>query len=351
MDAGFASVVCAIIRSTWANVEGWVYRILGQLKDLHPIFEENFMARIKYFASALVFIACAGNLPANAARTVEKTTPAPPTKDALVTLEKSAYQAWKSKDAKFWDTFLSDKFVGYGLSGRLDKASATKQYAGADCEIKSYALSDEQMQPVGNDAAVITHKTTVDGTCNGQKLSPSSWVATVYVRDGDRWKGAFHAEAPVVDPKAAPTQLVDVNETSPRHEAEPADRDAHTESLLAVEKTIWEAWRTHDARKIGGLTARDISFINIFGTHFATKADALKNWSETYCDVRSIRFTDVAGTMLSPTVGILTFKATADGSCYGQKVGPIWGTSVYVKHGDVWKWTFGINLPARREGA
>ena len=94
----------------------------------------------------------------------------------------------------------------------------------------------------------------------------------------------------------------------------------------------------------------DISFINIFGTYFANKADALKDWSGTYCDVKSISITDAAGTMLSPTVGILTFKAAADGTCYGQKVGPIWGTSVYVKHGDVWKWTFGINLPARREG-
>ena len=73
----------------------------------------------------------------------------------------------------------------------------------------------------------------------------------------------------------------------------------------------------------------------------------MKDWSGTYCDVKSISITDAAGTMLSPTVGILTFKAAADGTCYGQKVGPIWGTSVYVKHGDVWKWTFGINLPAR----
>jgi hypothetical protein len=312
------------------------------------------MARIRYFAAALLLTACAGNVPANnanAANTFAETAPAVPTKDALVTLEKSAYEAWKSKDAKFWDTFLSDKFVGWGSSGRLDKASATKQYTGTDCEIKSYALSDEQIQSLGNDAALITHKTTVDGRCNGQVLPPSSWVASVYVRDGDRWKGAFHAEAPIVDPKAAPAKPVDVNETSQKDEAQPAERDAHTEALLAVEKTLWEDWRTHDANKIGDLTARDISFINIFGTHLATKADALKDWSGTYCDVKSISITDAAGTMLSPTVGILTFKAAADGTCYGQKVGPIWGTSVYVKHGDVWKWTFGINLPAGREGA
>lgn len=315
------------------------------------------MATIKYFvltaAAALVFTACDGTAPANhanAANTAAKTHPAAPTVDALVTLEKSAYEAWKSKDAKFWDTFLSDTFVGYGSSGKLDKASATREYTGADCEIKSYALSDEQMKPLGNDAALITYKATVVGTCGGQKVPTSSWAASVYVRDGDRWKGAFHAGAPVVDPKAAPAKPVGRKEASKEVEAEPAARDAGTDAMLEVEKAVWEAWRAHDANRLEDLTARDISFINIFGTYFATKADALKDWTGAGCDVKSVSVTDAAGTMLSPTVGILTFKGAADGTCYGQKVGPIWGTSVYIKDGNAWKWTFGINLPAPSEG-
>ena len=316
------------------------------------------MAKIKYFvltaAAALVFTAYAGNAPANdanAANAAAKTAPAVPAKDELVRLEKSAYEAWKSKDAKFWDTFLSDKFVGYGSSGKLDKASATKEYIDADCEIESYALSDEQMKPLGNDAALITYKTTVDGTCGGQKVPANSWAAGVYVRDGDKWKGAFHAEAPVVDPKVAPAKPVDKKEAPKKDEDKPTDRDAGTDAMLAVEKTVWEAWKAHDAKKLEELTAGDISFINIFGAYFATKADALKNWTGAGCDVKSVSVTNAAGTMLSPTVGILTFKGTADGSCYGQKVGPIWGTSIYVKNGNAWKWAFGINVPARREGA
>ena len=95
---------------------------------------------------------CARNAPANnanATNAAEKAAPAGPLKVALVTLEKSAYAAWKSKDAKFWDTFLSDKFVGWGTSGKLDKVSAKKKYTGADCEIKSYALSEERVSPRG----------------------------------------------------------------------------------------------------------------------------------------------------------------------------------------------------------
>ena len=46
-----------------------------------------------------------------------------------------------------------------------------------------------------------------------------------------------------------------------------------------------------------------------------------------------------------PTLGILTSKATAEGSCYGQKLLPlhVYATSVYVKDGDVWKLAFGLN--------
>ena len=77
-------------------------------------------------------------------------------------------------------------------------------------------------------------------------------------------------------------------------------------------------------RSITDLTAPNISFINIFGVYLATKSDAMQDWSGPYCDVSSLSLTDAAGTMLSPTVGVLTFKAAADGTCYGQKVGPIW---------------------------
>ena len=307
------------------------------------------MVSIKHFglttAAALIFTSGA-----NAAKAAENTAAAAPTKVELETLEKSAYEAWKSKDAKFWNTFLSDKFVGWGSSGRLDKASATKQYTGADCEIKSYGLSDEQVSPLGIEAALFTHKITVNGTCGGQKTPANSWTAGVYVRDGNKWKAAFHAEAPIVDPGAAPVKPVDKQETGNENQANPSDRDARTVAMLAVERAVWEAWKDHDAKRLEDLTARDISFINIFGTHFASKVDALKDWSGVGCDVKSVGVNDAVGTMLSPTVGILTFKGTADGSCYGQKVGPIWGTSVYVKDGDTWKWTFGINLPARREG-
>lgn len=314
------------------------------------------MANVKYFAlgvaAVFIYAACARNALANSANTTkaaEKTAPAGPPKVGLATLEKSAYAAWKSKDAKFWDTFLSDKFVGWGSSGKLDKVSAKKEYSGADCEIKSYALSEERVSSRGMQAALTTYKATVDGTCGGQKVPANSWAAGVYIRDGGQWKAVFHAQAAVVNPEVPPVKGVDQN--GARDDAtKPTAPDAGTGTLLAMERAVWEAWKDHDAKTISDLTAEDISFINIFGIYLANKAEALKNWSGTGCDVKSVDVTDAAATMLSPTVGILTFKATADGTCFGQKVGPVWGSSIYVKYGDLWKWTFGINVPAGGKG-
>ena len=309
--------------------------------------------RKRVTTAAFAFAASTANVlagDANSAKAVEKADPAGPTQAALVSRETSAYEAWKSKDEKFWETFLSDKFVGWGSSGRLDKTSATKEYAGADCDIKSYAISDVQMSPLGQNAALITHRITVNGVCGGQKNPPDSWAATVYVRDGNQWKAAFHAEAAIVDPAAPPVKPGGKKAGGEQKQIKPTDRDGRTDALLLREKAVWEAWKDHDAKKLDGLTAANMQFINIFGIHLATKAEALKNWSGEGCDVKTVGLTDAAATMLSPTVGILTFHGSADGTCFGQKVGPIWGSSIYVKDGDTWKWNFGINLPARLEG-
>src|SRR5690606_31752200 len=73
----------------------------------------------------------AANTNANANRAA-----AAPTKDEMMTLERAAFDAWKNKNAGHWDGFLASNFTGYGQAGRLDKATAMKEYAGAECDVK-----------------------------------------------------------------------------------------------------------------------------------------------------------------------------------------------------------------------
>lgn len=259
-------------------------------------------------------------------------------------LEEQSYRAWQSKDTRFWPTFLSEKFVSWGSSGRIDKAAARRELSGTNCSIVSYQISDPQVSRLTPEAAVITHKTTVDGSCGGSPLPHTSWTATAYVLEGTQWKAAFRAGSAVVDPSKMAKQTADTTVAGG-----PVSHDANTEAMLSREQAIWDAWKDKDAERMGALMPQEAQFIDIFGTHIGTRAEALSAWSGRGCDVKSFQLGDAQATMFTPDFGILTLYATVDGSCFGQPVIPIWTSSFYVRHGDTWVWSFGINIPAHAD--
>ncbi len=259
----------------------------------------------------------------------------------LGALETQSYEAWKSKDTRFWSTFLSDKFVGWGAPGRLDKAAAAQAFSGADCQIVSAKISNLQLSRLQHDAAVLTHKTEVEGVCGGEQLASARYTATAYVHEGRRWKAIFRAESAIVDPLKATKPV-----NSEGWNGGPISGDARTQALIVRERALWSAWKDRDAKRLATLTAPELQFIDIFGDHIATRAETLKAWSGEGCDVKSFDLTSAKATMFTPTFGILTLRATVDGACFGQPVWPVWGSSFYVKRGNAWVWSFGINVLA-----
>ena len=259
----------------------------------------------------------------------------------LGALEEQSYAAWKSGDTKFWTTFLSEKFVGWGRSGRLDKSAAKHVLSGEGCQIVSYRLTDSQISQLTPNAAVLTHKTEVNGACDCEQLPPASYTATVYVREAGQWKAAFRAQSAIADPmKATKPAASDIWNGGPTHS------DAATQTLLVRERAVWSAWKDRDAKRIDALLGTSIQFIDIFGDHIATRLETLKVWSGNGCDIKSFDIGGAKATMFAPDFGILTVRATTDGKCFGQDVWPIWGTTLYVKHGNTWLWSFGINVLA-----
>lgn len=305
--------------------------------------------------AASLFTSCGGapdlkptasNTTASNANAAAKPFAAAPSKEDLIANEKKAWGSWKAKDGKFFEEYLTNNAIGMGSKGRSDKTRIVKRISDPTCEVNDFSLTEEQMTPLGTDVALLTYKATQDAKCGSKLLPATVRAATVLVRSGDKWKAAYHNEVAIIDPKATSVKLTAKAEIPKKEEIRSAARDENTDPMLTMEKAVWEAWKDHDRKKIEELTAKDISFINIFGTILPTKADAIKDWTATGCQVKSVSVDDAVGTMLSPTVGILTFRGGADGTCFGQKVPPIWGTSIYVKDGDNWKWAFGMNIPA-----
>ena len=328
-------------------------------------------------AASTFFAACGGpaaNTGANNTNTsTTKPVAAAPTVDALMALEKQANEAYVSGDSKFFEGMLSNKFVILGGGQRMDKAATVKMIAGVKCDIKSMDLTEPAMSMIDADTYALSYKATWDGTCNGpdgkpMKVPSPVRSASIWVRSGDKWQAVFHGENLIVDPKnppkAAPAappikpkkvepkkdDKTAANSNTASNTAAPARAtpDANTDALVKVELALWEAWKEHDAKKLDALMAKDVSFVNIFGTYLATRADALKDWTGTGCQVKSVSVSDGFASALSPTVEMLTRKGTADGTCGGQEIGgtAIWGVSIYVKEGDAWKFAFGMNLSA-----
>ena len=299
-------------------------------------------------AAAALFSAC-GDSPANAGANnantsntnTAKPTAAAPTKEALMTMEKAGWEAWKNRDAKWTEENASDKYVGLGTSGRMDKAAAVKSYTTQKCEIKSYTLSDDQMQMVGPDVAVLTFKGAQDYTCDGKKGPANVQSASIYIREGDKWKALFYAETPIVDPKALPKPAAPAKkDEAKKEEAKP---DAATDAFVAIEKKIWEAWKVKDAKPLEDILAKDFVFYG--GEGRRDRPAIIKAWAtENKCDVKSYSLSDAMSVSLTKDVSMLTYKGGGDGICEGQPITTDWFVSVYTKEGDAWRERFGMSV-------
>jgi hypothetical protein len=307
--------------------------------------------RIKHFvltaAAALALSACdyapTANAPANNANAsnananAAKPVAAAPTKEALFALEKQAWEAWKNRDTKFFETSLSPNYVGFAPTGRVDKAGSIKSMADSKCEVKSYSWSDEQMHMLGADVAVLTYKAAQDFICDGKKGPENVWSAGVYAREGDTWKNVFYAETPVTDPNAPPSKAAPASAAKPADTAKP---DALTETLMAVETKGWDAWKNRDAKAMEGVMATS-AFTYFSGAGRKPKPEALKTWSEPKCEGLAYAFSEPAAVQFSKDVALVTYKADVKGTCDGKQTPPsLWVASFNLKEGDNWKNAF-----------
>lgn len=322
---------------------------------------------------ASIFTACGGpaaNAPANNANTntnTAKPVAVAPTADALLALDKAANEAYIKGDAKYFEGFLSDKFVSFEMGQRMDRAEMLKMVASTKCDIKTWSLDEPQMAMINADTYVVSYKGTWDGTCNGpdgkaMKLPSPMRAASVYIRNGEKWQGAFHAENMIIDPKSPPPPPAKAepkkdeakkdDKMTANANAAPAPAklvaDANTEALVKIHTSGWEAFKAKDAKKFDEIMTANMANVDPLGGWTSGKASVIKLWTETMkCEgIAKVRVSDGFASALSPTVELLTLKGTADGKCDGQNNGPLFQTALYVKEGDAWKLAFMFESPA-----
>ncbi len=324
---------------------------------------------IVLIAMAAAFAAACGapaeNKPANTNTNANTAKPvaAAPTKEALFEMDKKANEAWLKGDKAYFEANLSDKFVSFEQGMRMNKAELAGMIGSFKCDVKTWNLDDPQMSKINDDTYVLTYKGTFDGSCTStdgaaMKLPSPTRAATIYVRDGDKWRGAFHSETLVIDPKNLPPAppKPEAKKDAPKKDAETVAKEEankpkpgpNTDALVKLHTAGWEAFKAKDAKTFGDMISANMALVDPLGGYLSGKDAVIKQWTETMkCEgITKVSVADGFASALSPTVELLTLKGTADGTCDGQKNGPLFQSAVYVKEGEAWKLAFMFESPA-----
>ncbi len=117
-------------------------------------------------------------------------------KDHLVNLEKQSWEAWKNRDGKFFQEFLSDDHVEVGFNGVATKADVVGFVGSLVCTVKSYELDHFELKMLDKNTALLTYREAQDTVCHKAVPSPC-WVSSLYMKRGDRWQNVLYQQSQI----------------------------------------------------------------------------------------------------------------------------------------------------------
>lgn len=124
-----------------------------------------------------------------------------------------------------------------------------------------------------------------------------------------------------------------------------AGNNSVRETLVSMERQLWEAWKNKDGNTFQRLLSADSIGVGRGGVD--NRAAIIRDISGSDCVVRSYSFDNIQVTMLDRNTAILTYKAMQDATCGGQVIPPsVWASSVYVRRNGRWQAAFHQETPA-----
>lgn len=258
---------------------------------------------------------------------------------AVIDLEKKAHEAWKNKDGKFFEGMLADDFTGVVGGNIVDKDGLVKQISESPCEVKSYEMSDPKTTKINDSAMIVTHRLSFDYTCDGKAVKSPEYVVSVYVKEGDSWKGAFHQSVPAADAKGDMSAMPDSTGLK-------GTDDAQTDELVKLENAAWDAWAKGETEWFSENMTADAIHVTPGGVE--GRDDMVKMMKETKCDVEEYGSRGFTRTELADNVQLLMYRGNQKGKCGDMELPPVViAATVAVKEGDSWKGVLHIETPAK----
>ena len=108
-------------------------------------------------------------------------------------LEKSAWEAYKNKQADAFKALMSKEYYGVYAEGVKSLDAEVADMAKSD--LRDYSSSDIKVVFPHPKMAVMTYKAKLQATADGKDISGTYNSGSVWVQQGGKWVGAFHTEA------------------------------------------------------------------------------------------------------------------------------------------------------------
>ena len=111
----------------------------------------------------------------------------------ITDLEKSAWEAYKNKQADAFKALMSKDY--YGVYAEGVKTLDTELADMAKSDLRDYSFSDVKVVFPHPKMAVMTYKAKLQATADGKDISGTYNSGSVWVQQRGKWVGAFHTEA------------------------------------------------------------------------------------------------------------------------------------------------------------
>ena len=210
----------------------------------------------------------------NANKTAETKTTSSPSEADLIAKEKSAWDAFKRKDADAFGKILAPEYVEVLDSGVLDK---TTSIAGMkDFDVTDVTFSDWKMTPIDKDAALLTYKVTAKGKYKGEDIPPGPYYeASAYVNRNGEWLAIYYQET--LSMKMEPPPPAEKKGTS-SPEGSPAKPPETGSDPIANEKIVWDLFKAKNFDGFAMLLAPE--FVETEATGVYDKTGSIKGLQE-----------------------------------------------------------------------
>lgn len=276
---------------------------------------------------------------------------AAPGADRLLQQERRIIEAWMAGDVGALRLHLADIFLDFKMGARVAKMDLLSMVSGYRCEVRRWQLGDAAVAPMSENVSVLTYKGSFDGGCTGadgklvRLLSPVR-SASVYVRTGGEWLGAFHSENWMDDgrPRSGGVDRTALPPGTTSSSESPAVAEFKVLTLSRLHMRITQAAARRERKTLSQWLLAQAGVITRSGVLLSGRDAVLRRWPDTlFCKAAPAgasvlgRAFDGVAEELSPGVALLTLRTSA---CPGADRADAYHAALYVETRQGWRLGF-----------